>query len=147
MDEVKDSDHLIVFADIMGSDGAVRYGTSSDIPGKVLFVNANAFNKESWWGPKGSRTVAHELGHLLGLEHTGGGVFSENYLNLMHFAPPYLFEASDVSGKQFKSIASDSHNGRLNRGVNRDNNGYPLIGSGNGVVFPPRVFPLRRTRN
>lgn len=84
MNQVADSDHLLVFSDMTSAEGTERYGSSSGETGKVAFINAAAFEKNPSWGPSGAKTVAHESGHLLGLKHTRGGILSGNYYNLMH---------------------------------------------------------------
>jgi hypothetical protein len=141
MDEVDESDHLVVFSALGSPPGSTRYGTSSGIPGKVLFVNANEFEKNPFGKPDGSKTVAHELGHLLGLKHTKGLL---NFFNLMHESADHIFDAKTVDSGQFKSIANDHHSGLLNRGSNHNSLGFPFVGDANGVgSFPMHI---RRTK-
>jgi hypothetical protein len=144
MDEVKDSDHLVVFADVTEPGGNEIFGSTNQLGGRVLFVSAARFEKKPWGAPDGSKTVAHELGHLLNLPHVTGGVFSGNYLNLMHEVPESYIDAKSVSADQFQAIAKSYHNGFLNNGANHDANGMPLVGSARGIIWSGDAISRRK---
>ncbi len=146
LNQADEDDHLIVFADMSsGEKGATRYGSSSGIPGNVLFVNADQFEKDPVFGPSGSKTTAHELGHLLGLEHTKGGGFSGNFNNLMQENPEWFIDSKNVSDEQFKSIATRNRSGNHDK-VKYNEFGYPDPREARGVSFPSTAYSKRRTK-
>lgn len=107
MNSVSESDHLIVFAD---SDGKMARGVSSEIGGKVMFVDGRDMpEKGSWFGYSNTRTTRHEFGHLAGLTHESA---KYGKFDLM-FSNGY---GSFLSEKQRSSIYTNRDN--LNKGKN-----------------------------
>jgi RHS repeat-associated protein len=110
MNSVSESDHLIVFGD---SDGETARGVSSEIGGKVMFVDGRDMPEKgtvsSWFGYSNTRTTRHEFGHLAGLTHESA---TYGKFNLMYSSGFGSF----LSEKQRSSIYTNRDN--LNRGTN-----------------------------
>ena len=109
MDDVGDSDHLIVLANASGKEGTAR-GAANQIGGRVMHVDANDYPTNGgfsgFFGLSNTRTTVHEFGHLAGLEHNNG------FWNLMKQGA-----SGDYLGN---NQLQDSFNrrGSLNKGVN-----------------------------
>jgi len=70
MDDVSESDHLVVLADSKGEKGTAR-GTTNAIGGKTIHLYSKDFPKQGLsLGLSKTRTAVHEFGHAAGLEHT-----------------------------------------------------------------------------
>ena len=70
IDDVEESDHLIVLADGSGEAGTAR-GTSNQFGGKVAHAYVGDYPTNAWYSPgwSNTRTLIHEFGHLTNLEH------------------------------------------------------------------------------
>ncbi len=69
MDDVSESDHLVVFADSKGEKGTAR-GTTNMIGGKTIHLYSDDYPKQGLsFGWSKTRTAVHEFGHAAGLEH------------------------------------------------------------------------------
>lgn len=133
MNDVKDSDHLLVLADKMkpqtdenGRIG-VPYGASNFLGGRVAFVDADYFSGmyDKYIGNQGERTSTHEFGHLFGLEHVMGGLMQGGG------------DGTNLSPTQFGTIIKNYKKGKLNYGTNSTIFGLPntgIIGSDNVIL-------------
>jgi len=120
MQDVLESDHLIVLAEGKNSDVP---GTSNSFGGKVSTVDADYFTGpyDVYFGEEGERTSAHELGHLLFLKH-------RNYdkSNLMSQGRAEI-RGNNINANQLKAILQNLI--FLNSGTNYNpQNGLPNIG-------------------
>ncbi|PWB20800.1 DUF6443 domain-containing protein [Flavobacterium sp. HTF] len=133
MNDVKDSDHLLVLAnsfkpqkDANGQFGDV-YGASNFIGGRVAFVDAGYFSGwyDKYFGNQGLRTSTHEFGHLFGLEHVMGGLMQQGG------------EGTNLTSSQFGTILQNYDKKKLNYGTNSTIFGLPntgIIGSDNVIL-------------
>ena len=120
MDDVKDSDHLIVFADGSGDEGTTR-GASNEIGGKVIYLYSGDYPTNSWYSPGWSytRSFLHEFGHTAGLEHNYG------FRNLMKQRGAGTTITSEQRGTMYGAT------------VNRGSNSYKLL---NGERVPNPIL-------
>ena len=106
MDDVNESDHLVVLADGKGEKGTAR-GTTNMIGGKTIHLYSKDYPKQgSSLGLSKTRTAVHEFGHAAGLEHT----FSRKNLMVQRGT------GSRVSSGQIGYMVRNRNN--INRGSN-----------------------------
>ena len=126
MDDVKESDHLFVFAD---SNGEGARGVTSMFGGKVMTLASSDY--ANWLSTKVTYnktfTATHEFGHAAGLEHVN------NPFNIMRSKG--LFHLSNST--QRANMLQQQQN--INRGPNSFKHGnrkipYPFVHFGSEVV-------------
>lgn len=135
MDEVDKSDHLFVIADFNRTKFGEPNGGINQIGGKkVAFINSKLFKGpwDSTVGTRAERTAAHEFGHMLGWENTGGIM---NFFNIMISGG----FGSGLNTDQKKSIIGKEtlpkKYWRLNLGSNSSFNGLrPNVGGQRGII-------------
>jgi RHS repeat-associated protein len=135
MDDVSDSDHVFALSDFKSPSGQTVQGASSSYGGKVAFIDADYFTGplDKTIGNVGAGTAAHELGHLLGLEHS---------YNLMQREPAgFLWMNSrKLSSSQLNDIHNNYRGGHLNQGGNWE---YQSIMSPSAGGYISKKMPYR----
>lgn len=111
MDDVEDSDHLVVLANGKEEPGYARGATSMD-GGKVIHAYSGDYPSNAWYSPGWSttKTVVHEFGHAAGLKHTSSGLMKQGG------------SSESVSSKQLKSMLGARTS--INKGPNTITNPY-----------------------
>jgi len=155
MDDVAESDHLIVLSEMSnngmkGPDGLPVSvgGASNQLGGKVAFVDADYFTGP--WdkniGNTGERLASHEMGHLFNLKH------HSDPFNIMKQGGgnKWFSMSTNVTSSQLKSIPWSGHYGNLNKGNNYvytpvvTSKGIRMIKSPNQGMAAPFVRLKRR---
>ena len=141
MKDVDPSDHLIVLAEPLKGKEKIYTklnisGASNRQGGMVATVDADYFTGlyDLYIGDEGERTVSHEMGHLMGLEHTS------KRSNLMSQGRAE-FRGNNINKRQLGLIKRYLDKGILNRGSNTGRFGLPNIGA--AIVG----FKLTNTKN
>ncbi|MDR0661334.1 MAG: hypothetical protein LBG19_11220 [Prevotellaceae bacterium] len=114
MNDVSASDHVFALADMSDYNGNTVPGASNQFYGKVAFIDADYF-RGPWdrtIGNTGATTAAHELGHLTGLFHSGGGLMTQGAGN------NWFIYKTKLSGEQLNTI--HNNRGSLNQGSNSE---------------------------
>ncbi len=148
MDEVSETDHLLVLAD--GKTGNVP-AASNAIGGMVAVVDADYFTGfyDMNFGEQGERSASHEVGHLLGLTHKDGtyknknGAKVEDTSHLMTQGPAWN-RGNEITAKNLKKIKRKLKLGLLNRGSNHSHGGLPNFQTSTGDNLSI-VFGLKNT--
>ncbi|MFQ6601766.1 DUF6443 domain-containing protein [Flavobacterium sp. C3NV] len=137
MNDVKDSDHLLVLTekikpqfDKNGQMTGEPFGISNFFGGKVAFVDADYFTGfyDKYIGNQGERTAAHEFGHLFGLEHEMGGLMQGGGAG------------TNLTDTQFGTIIKSYKAGKLNYGTNATIYGLP-----NSGIIPSEELMMTNT--
>ena len=99
LQDVRKSDHLIILSNGVNlGDFDNPYGKVDQIGGRKAWVDANLFiGLSGLLTKKGAKTAAHEMGHLLGLEHSS----AKGLRNLMN---SHYFGGSKISSHQLSII-------------------------------------------
>jgi RHS repeat-associated protein len=134
MDQVNETDYLIVFSDFAKAENQSDsyWGRANLDCGSVVFINAEKFEKDKWFGPDGDKTVAHEMGHLFGLQHT-------SKRGLMQDEPEKLWDNKKVYGWQRKEIVAKYYAKMFNKVPSSDEFGGPNRGSASPVVVLKKI--------
>jgi RHS repeat-associated protein len=130
LEEVAENDHLIILGN--GVDNNTPGGTQQ-FGGLLSVVDAKYFEGTAV-SADGTRTAAHEIGHLLNLEHESVTLCPEYKLdwqtrkNLMAQGGA-LTHGNEICTQQLASIMDNLKGGHLNKGSNWDSrDGLPLLG-------------------
>jgi RHS repeat-associated protein len=138
MDDVKESDHLVVLANGKPETGATR-GASDMFGGKVMYIYSGDYPKNGslsgFFGFSNTRSALHEFGHLSGLQ-----IHSKAAHNLMFQGG----SGTNLTSEQRAQMVGNRNN--INKGTNCIINPFTGTKDPNPYIYylDPKTFKYER---